>query len=400
MTLPRLIPARQTKSSQAMLGGLLIFLLLGTAANFYGPALVYIAAETKQTTANIGILFVLQWSGFVASTAIVNRLAKRLEVRRAVMVGCALIAAGELGFVLLPFPFNLAFASVIGFGGGTLEVLLNRLIEFLAVDAPAAALTRLHATYGLGAVVIPLMIAGSEWLGLSWRLAGAILVVFAVANILVVIRWPDFKMAHSADIEWRSLPWRSILLFMSMIVIYVGLETAVGGWATTFFAKMGQGPVVGAIATSLFFLTFTFGRIFLASGPERLGYDRTVRFATAAGAVLLGLTIVHQLAIIGFALAGLVLSVVFTTQLAWAARQHPEIRAQMASVSIASAGLGGVVVPYVIGVGVDSFGAWSLTPMMCIIALLVSVLSMFEPGLQTGRTRLPSGASLASIDDA
>lgn len=388
------------KVSQAMFAGLLIYLLLGAAGNFYGPALVYIAAETNQSAGNLGMLFVLQWSGFVASTAVVNRVAKRIEVRHAVMLGCSLIALGEVGFVLLPFPFNLAFPLLIGFGGGTLEVLLNRLIEFLAVDAPAAALTRLHATYGLGAVVIPLMIAGSEWLGWNWRAAGMVLILFAVANMAIVLRWPKFEMPHGVAIEWSGVPWRSIILFVLMIVIYVGLETGVGGWATTFFAKMGSGPVLGAIATSLFFLTFTFGRVVLASAPERLGYDRTVRFGTALGALLLTLTIVPQLALIGFTLAGFAFSVVFTTQLAWAARRHPQIRAQMASVSIASAGLGGVIIPYLIGVGVDTFGAWSLTPMMCGIALVVSGLSLFEPGLKTGRATTPAVGGLARIDDA
>jgi hypothetical protein len=45
------------------------------------------------------------------------------------------------------------------------------------------------------------------------------------------------------------------------------------------------------------------------------------------------------LALIGFGLAGLAFSVVCPTMLAWAARQHPDLRAQMTSISIASAGL-------------------------------------------------------------
>jgi fucose permease len=371
-----------------MYAGLLTFLLLGAATTLYGPALISIARETNQPEANIGVLFVLHYSGFFASTISANRLARRFEIRLTVALGCLLIALGELGLILLPFPFNLASALLIGFSAGTLEVALNRLVEFLAVNAPAEALTRLHATFGLGAVAIPLVVAVAVWLGWNWRVAGAVLVALAIVNFIVVLRWHEFKVPHGAGIVWRGLPWRSVFFFVLLIAIYVGLETAVGGWATTFFAKLGQDPFLGQVATSFFFLSFTFGRLILASSSERLGYGRAVRLSNMIGAGVLLLTFFPQLALIGFGLAGVAFSTVFPTMLAWAARRHPEIRAQMASVSIASAGAGGIVIPYAIGLGVGAFGAWSLTPMLIGAALIVSVLTLFEPAHGSLRRKL------------
>jgi fucose permease len=362
-----------------MYAGLLNFLLLGAATTLYGPALIYIARETNQAEANIGVLFVLHYSGFFASTISTNRLARRFEIRLTVALGCLLIALGELGLILLPFPFNLASALLIGFSAGTLEVSLNRLVEFLAVNAPAEALTRLHATFGLGAVAIPLVVAAAVWLGWNWRVAGAVLVALAIVNFIVVLRWHEFKVPHGVGIVWRGVPWRSVLFFVLLIAIYVGLETAVGGWATTFFVKLGQDPFLGQVATSFFFLTFTFGRLILASSSERLGYGRAVRLSNIIGAGVLLLTFFPQLALIGFGLAGVAFSTVFPTMLAWAARRHPGIRAQMASISIASAGAGGIVIPYAIGLGVGAFGAWSLTPLLIGATLIVSVLTLFEP---------------------
>jgi hypothetical protein len=52
----------------------------------------------------------------------------------------------------------------------------------------------------------------------------------------------------------------------------------------------------------------------------------------------------------------------------------------MASISIASAGLGSMFVPSLIGVAVGAVGAWSLTPILIGTALVVAGLSFFERG--------------------
>jgi FHS family glucose/mannose:H+ symporter-like MFS transporter len=374
-------PQITTQLGKVMFTGTLLFLLLGAATTLYGPALVYMAKETNQPVANLGILFVLHWSGFFASTLSANILGRRLGIRGAVWLGVLLVAVGELGLVALPFPSNLALAVLIGFGSGTLEVLLNRSIEFLATDAPAEALSRLHSTFGLGSVAMPLVVAGAEWLGWNWRLAGAILVALALLNAILVWRWREFSVPHAAEIMLRQFPWRSIGVFVLMVLIYIGAETAVGGWVPTFFAKLGQGEMVGAIATSLFFLTFTFGRIAFAKIPERLGYARAVRILMVLAAIALLLTFVPLLAIFGFALAGLAFSVVFPTLLAWGPRRHPQIRAQLASVTIASAAAGGVIAPYLVGLGLSAFGAWSLTPILVVTTLVVSALAFLEPSV-------------------
>ena len=365
-----------------MPAGLLNMFTLGASTTLYGPSLVYIAGETGQPLANLGILFAFHWAGFFASTFTANRIARRFEMRRGAMFGIALIALGVLGLIALPFPINLGAVFLVGLGNGTCEVMFNRLVEFLAGDKPAAALTRLHSTWGVGAVAIPLVVAGAVLLGLNWRVAGLFVIASALLDLLLVARWHEFKMHHGDDVHWRTLPWKSISIFIALFAIYAGVETAVGAWATTFFATLGQGALTGAIATSLFFLTFSLGRILLASSTDRLGFGRTVRIGTLAGAAALCITFLSSVALLGFALAGIALSVVFTTLLAWAPRRHPKIRAQMMSISIAAAGLGGIILPYLMGVGVGALGAWALPPMLIGTLLLVALLSLRERDTQ------------------
>lgn len=363
---------------QVMLAGMLCMSLLGAATTYYGPTLLYVAEESRQSLATVGSVLALHGLGFFFSTFTANRLARRFEMRRSTVVGCGLVAAGVLGYMLLPFPVNVLSAFLVGFGAGTLEVLLNRLVELLAGDEPGAALTRLHSTWGLGAVAIPLVVALVIQLGLNWRWAGGLLLVYLGLCMALVWRWPNFKVDHGPDVKWRTVPWRSILIFVAMFFVYTGVETAVGGWATTFFAKQGEGLLLGALATSFFFLMLTIGRLLFGSRVDRLGFARTVRLSNLLGAGALLLTFFPALALIGFGLAGLAFSVVFPTMLAWAARQHPDLRAPMTSISIASAGLSSLFVPSIIGVTVVAIGAWSLTPILVMTALAVVGLTYLE----------------------
>jgi DHA1 family purine base/nucleoside efflux pump-like MFS transporter len=378
-TIPCKTNPRAVTLQNVLPAGLLNMFTLGASATLYGPSLVYIAQETGQPLANLGILFVSHWAGFFVSAFAANRIAKKFEMRRGLMMGVMLIAFGVLGLITLPFPFNLTMAFLVGLGNGTSEVLFNRLTELLAGVKPAEALTKLHSTWGVGAIAIPLVVAGVVLLGWNWRVAGIFVIASALLDISLIARWSEFSVPHGDDMHWRTLPWKSISLFIALFAIYVGVETAVGAWATTFFAELGQGAILGSIATSVFFLTFSFGRMLFASATDRLGFGRAVRVGTLAGAAALLLTFIPQLAIVGFALTGIAFSIVFPTLLAWAPRRHPERRAQMMSISLAASGSGGIVFPFIIGISVGAIGAWTLTPLLIGTALLVAALSLREP---------------------
>ncbi|OQY84562.1 MAG: hypothetical protein B6D41_15490, partial [Chloroflexi bacterium UTCFX4] len=50
----------------------------------------------------------------------------------------------------------------------------------------------------------------------------------------------------------------------------------------------------------------------------------------------------------------------------------------MMSIFLAATGLGGIILPFVIGVSVGALGAWTLTPLLIGTAVLVAVLTLFE----------------------
>jgi hypothetical protein len=132
------------------------------------------------------------------------------------------------------FQANIRSAFFVEFGAGTLEVLLNRLVELLAGGEPGAALTRLHSTWGMGAVAIPLVVAVVVQPGLLWRVAGVLLLIYLALCVAVILCWPEFKVDHGPEVNWRTVPWRSILIFI-----------AIGVWALTPILIVTALAVVG-----------------------------------------------------------------------------------------------------------------------------------------------------------
>jgi MFS family permease len=380
--------ASPAKLGTVMPAGLVNMFTLGASTTFYGPSLVYIAGETGVPVASLGVLFAFHWAGFFVSAFMANRIARRFEMRRGAMFGVLLIVLGALGLLLLPFPLNITMAFLVGLGNGTSEVLFNRLVELLAGNKPAQSLTQLHSTWGVGAIAIPLVVAGVALLGWNWRAAGVFVIACGVANIALIARWGAIRVSHGEPVQVRRLPWNSLALFMALFAVYTGVETAIGAWATTFFAKLGQGAILGSIATSVFFLTFSFGRLLFASATDRLGFGRTVRIGTVAGAAALALTFFPSLALFGFALTGVAVSIVFPTLLAWAPRRHPEIRAQMMSLSLAATGVGGIILPALIGISVGAIGAWTLTPLLIATLAVVAFMSLYA---REGNSRVANG---------
>jgi len=81
---------------QAMLVGVLCMSLLEAATLYYGPTLIYVAEESRQSLATVGAVLAIHGLGFF-STLTANRLVRRFEMRCSTIIGCGLVALGILG---------------------------------------------------------------------------------------------------------------------------------------------------------------------------------------------------------------------------------------------------------------------------------------------------------------
>jgi fucose permease len=320
---------------------------IGMLLSLYGPAIPQLRAAYGVGGSGSALVLSAHFAGAMAGIGWWG-LERRLAARARLAIATALLAAGSAGIAFAPaWPVVLMAAFCLGAGFGVAAVELNVLLAEAFGERAAAALNLLGACFGVGAVAGPLAVGATGGYRVPFC-AGALLALAGLA-----LAW-DLPAPAAAPAPLRDEPPSGMVgWFVTLCVLYVGIESGVGGWEATSLLATGSGAIAAANWTAGFWAALTAGRL--------LAIPLALRFAPpvlAAGSLLLtaaglGLAHVPALAPAAYTLTGLALGPVFPTVLAWLAASVPGSRRSTAMV-FAGAQVGGLVLPVVIGRLVDA----------------------------------------------
>jgi len=141
------------------------FGLVGLNGGANGVLIPSLSAFYHVGDAVIGLLFLVSSLGYFLSALSSGILMERVGLRWVLMFGAATLLLGLLAFALQP-PFVLLLPArlLVGFGVGMIETGFN--VYVTALPRHTVLLNYLHAFYGVGALVGPLL--ASAILVLSW----------------------------------------------------------------------------------------------------------------------------------------------------------------------------------------------------------------------------------------
>ena len=173
---------------RAVLVSYAAFVLVGLNAGVSGVLLPALIGDYGVDMTTIGITFFVSSAGFMLAGSATGPLLERLGTRLALAIGGGLYVMATLYMASRPpFAAFLAVQLVVGYGIGVLESVLN--VYLTALPSATTLLNRLHAFFGVGALLGPSMAA---WMldlrrrgrpcGWCWRVACLPL----VAGFLVV----------------------------------------------------------------------------------------------------------------------------------------------------------------------------------------------------------------------
>jgi fucose permease len=352
------------------LTGSLAFLSIGALQAVYGPAFPQLRQSFGVGAAQVGLVVSLHFAGAVIAILLLGMLLTRFGYHRILGVsglfmtaGCAVMAAGASWEVLLLG----AFVAGLGFGG--LDIGLNVLFAQGFGERSAAALNLLNASFGLGAILGPLLVAA--FLPLGFR--GPLLVMALVSGLLTLLLFGVRPAAQPAGAGTQTSGLVSLLGFILLYFFYVGGEVGTASWQATHLAP-SYGEANAALLTSLFWAALTVGRLLAA--PLSLVLRPPTLVLGAAGLAFLSLLLSHSLELAPYAytLTGLFLAPVFPTGLVWLRQTFPRRAAGATAIVVASASFGAVVFPPLIGVAVE-FGGGALIPSSLAAVASVCLLS-------------------------
>ncbi|MEV4843631.1 MFS transporter [Micromonospora matsumotoense] len=403
----------------------LAFVSLGLPDGLLGVGWPSISAEFGVPTAAVGLVLTAGTIGYLTSSVLAGFTLARLGVGR-LLAGSTLLASLALtGYATAPaLTVLICCALVLGLGSGAIDSGLN---AYAAGAFGARHMNWMHAFFGLGVAIGPLVMTAMLSTGAGWRwgyaVTAAAQLVLATAFALTVSAWRDRtggptspKRAAPADhttgaplddtaggpvghvpggpvddaaaragapepaavriAETLRLPavWFGALAF----AIYVAIEVSAGLYAFLLLTEgRGLPATVAGLSVSGYWGSLFVGRVVQGLVAERLGTARVLRdslLGMTAGAVLIALPAPGWVSVAGLVVLGFAAAPVFPlltlTTAERVGRQHAD---RVIGVQIGAAGIGAALIPAGLGVLLGDTSVRLLGPVLTVLAVALLV---------------------------
>lgn len=343
------------------------FIALGMPDGLLGVAWPSVRASFSIPLDAVGMLLFASVSGYLTSSFLSGFLIARLGVGRVLAASCALTGAGLIGYTLVPvWGMMVALGVAAGLGAGAIDAGLN---TYVAAHFGEGLMQWLHASYGigvtLGPVIMTLALTSLNSWRVGYRVVGGFQLALATCFVLTLSMWSRNGAAAGKD-EPRRLTdyrtplgetlrqfkvWLSTLLFF----LYVGSEVSLGTWAYTLLTESrGIPPEAAGLWAGSYWATFTVGRVLAGLYARRVGSHLLVLgslFAALLGAMLLWWNPASVASLIAVALIGFAIAPVFPAMVSGtSARVGVRFAANTIGMQMAAGGLGSAIIPSLVGV--------------------------------------------------
>lgn len=358
----------------AVYGG---FVLNGVVVTLLGPVLPTLSSQWSLTEDQAGRLFMAQFVTSILGVGLVSWRLPKWGHRLTLSAGYLLMAAGIGGLGLGIKSLGLMSVACYGFGQGVTIPVSNLLVSDWNPERRASALNVLNFTWGLGAVICPFFIAFANQTRSIWSCLTGLAATLALTAVCVaLVPFTPPPSANNAPLTASPAAWSRVfacalgLLFF----LYVGTETALGGWVASHAKRTGPSDAYMWLFTpSLFWGSLVLGRglapFFLRWLPQKKLVLLDLVVATIGIVVLLWASSVSGIWV-GSVVAGFGLSSVFPINVALLSAFGP-LATRAAGPMFALAGLGGGVLPWLVGFTTTRSGSLRIGLAVPLVATLV-----------------------------
>jgi fucose permease len=354
------------------------FVLIGGMGGASGVLLPSQIAYYHVNTSIIGLLFFTFSTGYVLSAGSTGLFIQKIGQRWYLTWGTAMCLASTFAFSLKP-SFTLALVTnlFLGFGTAIIDASFNALIS--ALPRRTKLLNYLHAFYGTGALLGPLV--ASAFISIHWEWNTVYLVWCGLSLLLLIgcivllrsqssrLSVPQTEQYASSNVVGAVLKLNAVWLGVLFLFLYVGVEVSVGNWSYSFLLKdQHQATLLAGWIVSGYWLGLTLGRFLVNTIAEHfhMGIEGLVYCClagTGMGALLIWLLPGTQSDTLGFGLIGFSLGPLFPSIIAVVPRLVPnDLVPSTIGLFIGISVIGGGLFPWLIGTLAQYVGIWTLLP--------------------------------------
>ena len=318
------------------------------------------------------ITFIIQLLVDLACIGIVEKIGYRtLAILAHVFAAVGLILLGFLPHLMQnTYAGILISVFIYSIGGGLTEVIISPLVDTLPSDAKASSMSLLHSFYSWGQCLVVLVstlvlfwIGQEKWmiLPIIWALIPA-----ADAVLFCLVPIPEAEMGKKDGSGVRGL-FGSGMFYVCIALMVCGgaSEQTMSQWASLFAEKaIGVSKVVGdLLGPCLFAVLMGLGRTAHGVLGQKLKMAPALFGCAALSVICYGLTVFSAspaLALIGCAVCGLGVSLMWPGVLSLSSARFPRAGGPMFAILALSGDMGCSLGPWISGLVSDATEAGKL----------------------------------------
>ncbi|KAB8077882.1 major facilitator superfamily domain-containing protein [Aspergillus leporis] len=260
-----------------------------------GVLIPYIQPTYQIGLLQVSFIYLVNFAGWLCACFANIHICSRLGTGGTLVLGATIQCLGyALMFWHPPYPLFMAAFFFTGMGVAFQDAQSNAFT--ITVKNPHRWLGILHAIYGVGTIIAPLIANTIASRTPAWHHYYLITFCVGIINVLI-LAWtfrrglfrPNVLNAKdTAGSELRAtLANRAVWILNGFFFLYAGAEVASGGWIVQFMISVRHGDPkkVGYIASG-FWTGFTLGRVVLADITHKFGERRMVFFYLALAVVM------------------------------------------------------------------------------------------------------------------
>ena len=365
------------------------FISLGLPDSLLGSAWPVLHSVLNVPTEYAGILSFTTCIATVISSLLAMWLNKTFGTGKTIAISTLMTSVALFGYSFSSsFLMLIPLSIVLGLGGGAIDSALN---NYVSLNYRAKHMSFLHAFWGLGATLGPLILSiglSSNNYQFGYRLIASIQLILAIVQLFFIKRFNKAETNKTTAREGEELSnffegtsraWTSYLAMLAFF-FYCSVETSMFVWIATYSVNYLNFSIANAARiASLFFIGITSGRILSGIISEKVGTVNMIYLSaiiSSLASILMLFNFNSNISaicvlIIGFGFASLYPSMIHRTP----RRFGSAISSKIIGYQMASAYLGSAFMPPVIGVIMLSFGYRILPFLIFFFSLIIIILT-------------------------
>ena len=359
------------------------------SATIIGPLIPTYMQQFGISLSQSGLITSIQGFGgllaIVAGIFIVEKIRKSLMVKLTFLIYCISVI---MVAVYQSYAWILLFFFLIGASTKLLDGSLNAYTADLYPEKRQRCINLLHAFFGAGALVGPIISSSFLQIGLGINTIFISLGIFCcmcfLSYFFVQLKGVKVNQRQTTTTKHFAVSFfrkKDIIVFAVLSLLYTGFSSGVSTWIPTLMTVEYSSPIqMSSLPVSFLWVGIIISRLVYSSISEKVNIKRILIYSNLICALFwFSAILMNSSIMVGIAcgVSGLCTGAIIPLSVALACNRYPNNSGTVSFIIFLYVTIGYMLIPWIFGVLGDAVNIWFSILVMGAMLLAISILSIF-----------------------